>query len=200
MSVAVSLSRARDLRALERPLVEALAACGEAMRAPASAALLAEGRASPACYLLVEGRVELFLERPGASLVLHAVEPGEVFGHDGLVDGALQRWSARAAEPSTLLRIDRAALAATLRRADGLAALLQERLVVSSVRQLRSATARLVEDPPTAAPAEAPRPAADDPADYVARVAARMGVDPEALEVSVRADADLGPAWKRGIR
>lgn len=193
MSVAQSLLHARDLCVVEPSLVESLAACGEAMRLPPNAPLLTEGRANDACFLLVEGEVELYLERPGLTMRVRLVEVGELFGHDAVLDRAPQRWSARSLSPATLLRFDHAVLAATLRRSDGLAALLHERLVVSSVRQLRGATAQLMDAP--AAPVSAP-PATTD--DYVAKVAARMGVTPEALE-EMRAETDLPVSWKRPI-
>jgi CRP-like cAMP-binding protein len=202
VSVAAQLRHARDLCLLAPDLVESLAACGEAMRVPEGAPLLSEGRANDACFLLVEGEVELYLERPGRVIPLRAVEAGELFGHDAVIEQAAQRWSARARCASTLLRLERATLNAALRRRDPLAALLQERLAVSSVRQLRSATACML-DTPAEAPPPTPVPAAPRPDDadaYVARIAARMGVDPAELEVSVRADADLGPAWKRSGR
>lgn len=194
MSVTARLLHAPDLCTLDPSLVAALAACGEATRVPANAPLLSEGRANDLCYLNVEGEVELYLERPGRSLRVRRVERGEFFGHDALLERAPQRWSARALSPATLLRFDHATLLHTLRRDDALSVLLHERMVVSSVRQLRGATALLLSAP---APDDPATP--EDPHDLVSAIAARMGVHPDALE-DVRAETDLPASWKRPTR
>ena len=150
----------------------------------------------PHAYLLIDGAVSLHLDRAEESHALRAVEAGEFFGHDALLCREAQRWSARAEGPSTLLRFDASTIDAAVERGGPLATLLQERLAVSSARQLRDANALLLRCG-SVATGPAPAPTNDDAEAYVARVAASMGVDPEALEVRVKPVSDLGPAWKR---
>lgn len=192
MNLAAQLQRARDLYAVEPALLSLLSVAGDTQRLPEGASLLTEGRVSHVCFLLVEGAVSLRLERPTRTLSLRRVEPGEFFGHDAVLCRDAQRWSAYAEVASTVLRFDSATLSLTLDRGGPLATLVQERLAVSSARQLRDANALLLQC--EASPVEAPE---TDATAYVERVARRAGIDPEVLEMRVKAVPDLGPGWKR---
>lgn len=193
MSLAAQLQRARDLFSVDPALLGLLSVAGEAQRVPEGASLLSEGRLSHVCYLLVEGAVSLRLERPSRTLSLRRVEPGEFFGHDAVLCRDAQRWSAFTEGPSTLLRFDSGTLEATLERGGPLSTLLQERLAVSSARQLRDANALLLQ-----CGEAAPEAAVEtDAVAYIDRVARRAGIAPEVLEMRVQAVPDLGPAWKR---
>lgn len=190
MSVASQLQRISDLHAIDPALLNLLSVAGEEVRVPSAAPLLSEGRVSPLCFLLVEGEVDLVLERSSQTYAVRRVLPGEFFGHDAVLCRDPQRWSSRTTGPATLLRFDGATLEATLERGGPLSTLLQERLAISSARQLRDASALLVRTEPAV-------DLAGDTEAYVARVAARAGVDPDALEVKVQVMSDPGVGWKR---
>ncbi|MEZ4393273.1 MAG: cyclic nucleotide-binding domain-containing protein [Polyangiales bacterium] len=149
-----------------------------------------EGRVSHACFLLVEGQVELYFDRPPQRHQFRYGRAGEFFGHDAVLCRDPQRWSSRTLGPATLLRFDSATLQTTLERGGPLSTLIHERLAVSSARQLRDANALLLRAEPAvelAVDAEA----------YIARTAARAGVSAEVLEMRVMAVPDLGTGWKR---
>lgn len=190
MKLAESLLRVKDLHAVDPAMIGLLSVAGDEVRIPSASDLLVEGRVSHMCFLLVEGQVELFLDRPPQRHVLRMVEAGEFFGHDAVLCRDPQRWSSRTLGPATLLRFDSGTLESTLERGGPLSMLIHERLAVSAARQLRDANALLLRAEPAVE-------LAGDTEAYIARTAARAGVTAEVLEMRVQAVPDLGSGWKR---
>lgn len=193
MTVSAMLRAARDLHDADPGHLELVSVAGDALRVSAGASLLSEGRTSAVCFMLVEGEVELHLDREGTSIHLRRVEVGELFGHDALLCHEAQRWSARALSATTLLRFDASTIGASLDRGGPLSTFLHERMAVSSSRQLRDANALLHRS-------ESLRPspiATEDAAAQVDRLARQLGVEAEVLDLHVTAVPDLGAGWKR---
>jgi CRP-like cAMP-binding protein len=60
---------------------------GRYAEAPAGRTLLAEGAASPACFMTMNGAVEQVLLRGDRRIRIGLAGPGKTFGYEGLIDG-----------------------------------------------------------------------------------------------------------------
>jgi CRP-like cAMP-binding protein len=60
---------------------------GRFARCPAGQTLVAEGAASPACYLTINGAVEKVIVRGGRRIRVGLAGPGQAFGYESLIDG-----------------------------------------------------------------------------------------------------------------
>jgi CRP/FNR family cyclic AMP-dependent transcriptional regulator len=75
------------------------------------------GEPGDSLYIVVAGRIELFIkDTTGSKIVLTVCEPGEVFGELSLFDGGARTASAVALEDTELLVLDRQDLVQFLRR------------------------------------------------------------------------------------
>ncbi len=70
---------------------------------PAGALLFAAGEMGEAAYLVVSGRLEIFLDRPEGALVLAHRGPGEIIGEMAILDKRPRSASVRALEDSALV-------------------------------------------------------------------------------------------------
>ncbi len=69
--------------------------------------LFTQGDAGDAAYIIQSGNIEVFAESDGEDLAITTMSTGEVLGELALLDGAARSASARACEPTELLRLDR---------------------------------------------------------------------------------------------
>ena len=69
--------------------------------------LFREGDRATACFIVVEGRVRVSLERGGNPMQLAMLGRGELIGQMALLDGSRRSATCAAAETSLLLRLDR---------------------------------------------------------------------------------------------
>ena len=76
-------------------------------RCPAGRTLLAEGAASDACYLTINGAVEKVLVRGDRRIRVGLAGPGKAFGYEGLIDGGPSPVTAITRERSLLLVLPR---------------------------------------------------------------------------------------------
>lgn len=85
---------------------------------PARSLLFAAGEPGDAAYLIVSGRLEIFLERPEGDLVLAHRGPGEIVGEMAILDRRPRSASVRALEDSALVAITEQQLAHRIAETD----------------------------------------------------------------------------------
>ncbi|WP_187275020.1 EAL domain-containing protein [Methylobacterium sp. WL120] len=85
---------------------------------PAGTLLFAAGQPGDAAYLIVSGRLEVFLERPDGDLVLAQRGPGEIVGEMAILDKRPRSASVRALEDSALVAITEEQLAHRIAETD----------------------------------------------------------------------------------
>ena len=85
---------------------------------PAGSLLFAAGQPGDAAYLIVSGRLEVFLERPDGDLVLAQRGPGEIVGEMAILDKRPRSASVRALEDSALVAITEQQLAHRIAETD----------------------------------------------------------------------------------
>jgi CRP-like cAMP-binding protein len=86
-----------------RRLLEA----GEVIQLAADEVLLKEGEPAEFAVLILNGKIEVFVEREGKHLVLTAAKPGTILGELALLCGIPRSASARATEDSTVRKVER---------------------------------------------------------------------------------------------
>ncbi len=99
LRIAKFLKQATPFTALDAASARRLAARLQRLQAEAGAAIVTEGQAGDACYLLRRGRVEVAAE----GRTLAALEAGAVFGEAALLTEAPRNATVRALEPCELL-------------------------------------------------------------------------------------------------
>ncbi|TXM72431.1 EAL domain-containing protein [Methylobacterium sp. WL12] len=85
---------------------------------PAGSLLFAAGQPGDAAYLIISGRLEVFLERPDGDLVLAQRGPGEIVGEMAILDKRPRSASVRALEDSALVAITEQQLAHRIAETD----------------------------------------------------------------------------------
>ncbi|WP_238273135.1 EAL domain-containing protein [Methylobacterium cerastii] len=85
---------------------------------PAGSLLFTAGQPGDAAYLIVSGRLEVFLERPDGDLVLAQRGPGEIVGEMAILDKRPRSASVRALEDSALVAITEQQLAHRIAETD----------------------------------------------------------------------------------
>jgi CRP-like cAMP-binding protein len=122
---------------------------------PAGGVLFREGDKASCCYIVVEGRVRVSLERGGKPKQLAMLGRGELIGQMALLDGSRRSATCAAAEPSLVLKLDRDELELLFRSGASFALKFIDSLTRMLVAQLRFATRQLttMNDQPAAAPA-----------------------------------------------
>jgi len=88
---------------------------------PRGRTLLAEGAASPACYLTINGAVEKVLVRGDRRIRVDLAGPGKAFGYEGLVDDRPSPITAITRERALLLVLPREHFGRLLEREDTIA-------------------------------------------------------------------------------
>lgn len=87
-----------------------------------NALLYAAGQPARTLFLLRSGQVSLQLTSPdGRTLTLQVVEPGQLFGHMAVIDGALYDTSAEATRPSEVVALGQMRLRRLMQEQRGLA-------------------------------------------------------------------------------
>jgi CRP-like cAMP-binding protein len=79
--------RLATFRAFESLALWAFLTAGRYARCPARRTLVAEGEASTACYLTMNGAVEKVIVRGGRRVRVGLAGPGQAFGYESLIDG-----------------------------------------------------------------------------------------------------------------
>jgi CRP-like cAMP-binding protein len=84
---------------------------GRFARCPPGRTLVAEGAASNACYLTMNGAVEKVIVRGGRRIRVGLAGPGQAFGYESLIDGGLSPMAAVTRERTLLLMLPQDAFA-----------------------------------------------------------------------------------------
>jgi CRP-like cAMP-binding protein len=84
---------------------------GRYARCPAGRTLIAEGAATAACYLTINGAVEKVIVRGGRRIRVGLAGPGQAFGYEPLIDGGAAPITAATRERTLLLMLPREAFA-----------------------------------------------------------------------------------------
>jgi CRP-like cAMP-binding protein len=88
--------------------LETLLSSFEEVSYPADSVIFRTGQTDPALYLLVDGSVEIVLDVPaGMEAIIARVEPRSIFGESTFFHVAPHTATARAAAPSTMLKLSR---------------------------------------------------------------------------------------------
>jgi len=119
---------------------------GAYARYPAGRTLLAEGSASPACYLTINGAVEKVLIRGDRRIRVGLAGPGKAFGYETLIDGLSSPVTAITRERSLLLVLPREPFDQLFRREDAISRVFLDviqRDLVATLRQSLRPHARL---------------------------------------------------------
>ena len=82
-----------------------LLTAGRYARCPAGTTLVAEGAASTACYVTINGAVEKVIIRGGRRIRVGLAGPGQAFGYESLIDGAPSPVTATTRERTLLLAL-----------------------------------------------------------------------------------------------
>lgn len=82
---------------------------GRYARCPAGRTLVAEGAASAACYVTMNGAVEKVVVRGGRRIRVGLAGPGQAFGYESLIDGGDSPVTATTRERTLLLMVPREA-------------------------------------------------------------------------------------------
>src|SRR5262245_18787871 len=141
-SLFASLRGCGLFRALDDGAIGELAESAAEERHDAGAALVREGDAADAMFVVLEGAVQVFAaDEAGREIVLARLEAGEHFGEQALLPGSIGRRNAsvRALNPVRLARISRDAFTRALAK-DGA---LHGRLTALGAEQAASAIARM---------------------------------------------------------
>src|SRR3954447_13406211 len=84
---------------------------GRFARCPAGQTLVAEGAASPACYLTINGAVEKIIVRGGRRIRVGLAGPGQAFGYESLIDGLPSPFTTATRERTLVLALPQPAFA-----------------------------------------------------------------------------------------
>jgi CRP-like cAMP-binding protein len=101
--------RLASFRAFDSLALWGFLTAGRFARCPAHRTLVAEGAASPACYLTMNGAVEKVIVRGGRRIRVGLAGPGLAFGYEGLIDGGPSPVTAITRERTLLLVLPQAA-------------------------------------------------------------------------------------------
>lgn len=145
MTTLVELRAVDALREFTDRDLEVLLGAATTRRFPAGAALMEEGGAAVSCFVLVAGDVEVVRASPEGVRVLALQGAGAVVGHMALVDRTPRSATVRALTPVTALELPRDVFERLLEACSPLAIRFQEQIALAGIRQLRRATARLVD-------------------------------------------------------
>jgi CRP-like cAMP-binding protein len=97
--------RLATFRAFDSLALWGILTAGRFARCPAGRTLLAEGEASTACYLTMNGAVEKIIVRGGRRIRVGLAGPGQAFGYESLIDGGPSPVTATTRERTLLLRL-----------------------------------------------------------------------------------------------
>jgi CRP/FNR family transcriptional regulator len=112
--VVVSLARTELFRGVDAKLVDRVGFLAETRQAPAGQHLFFEGDLATEFFVLVQGRVRIYIPSHGDEVDVALATPGDLFGEGAIFDGGPRLVSALALEPTTVLTIARTAWLAQL--------------------------------------------------------------------------------------
>jgi CRP-like cAMP-binding protein len=101
--------RLASFRAFDSLALWGFLTAGRFARCPANRTLIAEGAASTACYLTINGAVEKVIVRGGRRIRVGLAGPGLAFGYESLIDGGASPVTATTRERTLLLLLPQAA-------------------------------------------------------------------------------------------
>ena len=101
--------RLANFRAFDSLALWGFLTAGRFARCPPRRTLVAEGAASPAFYLTINGAVEKVIVRGGRRIRAGFAGPGQAFGYEGLIDGGPAPVTATTRERALLLVLPQAA-------------------------------------------------------------------------------------------
>lgn len=147
--------------------LDAVAKVLKPQRLPAGGVLFREGDRATSCYIVVDGRVRVSLERGAKPKQLAMLGRGELIGQMALLDGSRRSATCTAAEPTTVLQLERDEFDLLFRSGASFALKFVDSVTRMLVAQLRFATRQLAtmnEPAPTATSSKAPgkRPTTKD--------------------------------------
>ena len=114
---------------------------GEIMEYSDGKLLFKEGEPSTSVLLVLQGKIEVFVEREGKDLILLRAEPGTVLGELGVLCGMPRSASVRANEKATILSWNAAAFRTLLLRYP----LISERIFKAALRTLAEKERSLID-------------------------------------------------------
>ena len=97
------MRRFATFRAFDSLALWGFLTAGRFARCPAGRTLIAEGSASTACYLTINGAVEKVIVRGGRRIRVGLAGPGQAFGYESLIDGDPSPVTAATRERTLLL-------------------------------------------------------------------------------------------------
>ena len=101
------VQRLANFRAFDSLALWGFLTAGRFARCPAGRTLVAEGAASTACYVTINGAVEKVIARGGRRIRVGLAGPGQAFGYEGLIDGGPAPVTAATRERTLLLMLPR---------------------------------------------------------------------------------------------
>ena len=127
------------LNSLEQSVIDTLSAKAVIVNFASGEVILREGDASDAAWVVVEGKVQIYKERPdGQHLFLHTVQAGELFGEQALITGNKRNACARAQTPVVALRLPELEFLAAISTQTGM----REKFALLGTKQLYENIAR----------------------------------------------------------
>lgn len=101
------IRRMATFRAFDSLALWGFLTAGRYARCPAGRTLIAEGTASSACYVTINGAVEKIITRGDRRIRVGLAGPGQAFGYESLVDGGPSAVTASTRERTLLLVLPR---------------------------------------------------------------------------------------------
>ncbi len=102
-----------------------------------------EGRTGASCFVILQGKVEVFKASAGGGRHLATLEPGSIVGQMALVDSSPRSASVRATEEVVALEVGRDLFERMVGAASPFALRFQRQIALAGIRQLRMANERL---------------------------------------------------------
>lgn len=106
--------------------------------------LFEEGTVGDSCFLVLQGEVDVIRKHHDKVRILASLKPGALVGQLALIDHAPRSASVVACAPTYALELGHEMFDRLLQAHSPMALRFQEQIAIAGVRQLRSATARLV--------------------------------------------------------
>ena len=123
--------------------IDEFASTGKVLELPRGAWLFASGLAANACYVVLRGAAEIFIQNEGKDRRVAIAAPGELIGFMAVITGAPRANNARAREACCLLEIPRAAFLEIYNGASGATVSLHHAIHRSLMRSIARTNTQL---------------------------------------------------------